>query len=61
MIKDDSCRYSPDCAFGHDSGFTDLPEGDEDTLKEMVASVGPIAVAIDASDPDFMQYQGGCK
>ena len=57
--QDGNCHYRKKCADGHDVGFTDLPEGDEDKLKEAVATVGPISIAIDASHQSFQLYRGG--
>lgn len=36
-----------------------LPPGDEKTLKNAVATVGPIAVGIDGSSGEFFSYGGG--
>ena len=40
-------------------GYTDIPEGDEDALKEACATIGPISVAIDASHESFQLYEDG--
>lgn len=42
-----------------DNGYINIPEGNEDKLQEAVASVGPIAVAIDASHETFQHYKSG--
>ena len=42
-----------------DTGFTDVTHGDEQALKEAVASIGPISVAIDASHESFQLYESG--
>ena len=42
-----------------DTGFTDVTHGDEQALKEAVATIGPISVAIDASHESFQLYESG--
>lgn len=54
-----SCRYSKENVGARDTGFTDIPRGDERALKEAVATVGPVSVAIDASNFSFQLYRGG--
>lgn len=57
--QDGKCRYNPDTRGASDTGFVDVPPGDEDKLKEAVATVGPVSVAIDASHPSFQSYRSG--
>lgn len=57
--KDDTCRFKSSTVGATDVGFTDIPEGDEDKLKEALATVGPISVAIDAAHPSFQLYKTG--
>lgn len=57
--KDDSCRYKAKNRGATDTGFVDIPQGDEKALKKAVAKVGPISVAIDASHNSFQLYKSG--
>lgn len=56
--KDEKCSYEKKKATGHISSFQDI-EGGERGLQEAVATIGPISVAIDASQPDFRLYSKG--
>jgi len=57
--KNDKCRYKPANKGADDVGFSTIPSGDEDALLEALATVGPISVAIDASQPSFQLYHSG--
>ena len=56
---DDSCRYKKKDTGATDIGFVDIKPGDEEALKAAVATVGPVSVAIDASQPSFQFYSEG--
>nr|XP_046273344.1 cathepsin S-like isoform X2 [Scatophagus argus] len=53
------CKYNPKYRAALCSNYSFLPEGDEFALKEAVANIGPISVAIDASRPKFVFYRHG--
>lgn len=57
--EDDKCRYDPSESGATDVGFTDVEEGNEQQLKEAVATIGPISVAIDAGHTSFQFYKAG--
>lgn len=57
-FKDDKCRYNPKKSGATDSGMVDI-KPDEDHLKEAVATVGPVSIAIDASHESFQFYKEG--
>lgn len=56
---DDTCRYDPKNSGATDKGFVDIPQGNEKKLKEAIATMGPVAVAIDASHQSFQFYSEG--
>ncbi|XP_063241721.1 cathepsin L-like [Bacillus rossius redtenbacheri] len=56
---DDKCHFNPRAIGAEDVGYVDIPTGDEDKLKEAVATVGPISIAIDASRDTFQLYRTG--
>jgi len=56
---DDTCRYRRRSVGATVSGFVDVPENDEEKLKEAVATVGPVSIAIDASHQSFQLYHSG--
>ncbi|GBM48154.1 Cathepsin L [Araneus ventricosus] len=55
----DSCFFNPLTIGATCKGYVDIPSGDENALKQAVATVGPIAVAIDAEDEGFFSYKSG--
>ncbi|XP_008329714.1 cathepsin L1-like [Cynoglossus semilaevis] len=57
--KNGKCRYSVKGKAGSCSDFHILPHGDEKTLQAVVASVGPVAVAVNAMLSSFHLYRGG--
>jgi len=53
------CRFKKADVGADDTGFVDIPEGDEAALKNASATVGPISIAIDASHFSFQFYHKG--
>lgn len=58
-IKDQTCQFSPSSVGATDNGFVDINSGSEDDLTAAIASVGPVSVAIDASQSSFQFYSKG--
>ena len=52
-----TCQYRQSCVKATVTGYTVIPEGSEESLKKAVASVGPVSVAIDASQQSFQLYK----
>ena len=59
LFQDGTCRFNPSSVGATDAGFTDVTTGSETHLKEAVATVGPISIAIDASHQSFQLYESG--
>lgn len=57
--RDGRCKFNKANVGATDTGFTDISKGDENALKAAVATVGPISVAIDASNFSFQFYHTG--
>jgi len=57
---DGRCKYSANKAYTDAAitGFTDVTAGDEDSLKEALANVGPVSVAVDANS-SWQMYSSG--
>ncbi|KAJ7986972.1 hypothetical protein DPEC_G00333910 [Dallia pectoralis] len=53
------CRYKHESSAANDTGFVDIPTGQEGALMSAVAAVGPVSVAIDASHKSIQFYQSG--
>lgn len=57
--KDGVCHFNPSTVGATLTGYTDIPRGDCAALKESVHNVGPISVAMDASQKSFQMYSEG--
>jgi cathepsin L len=57
--KEGTCRFVKSDIGADDTGFVDIPQGDEDALKIASGTVGPISIAIDASHFSFQFYHSG--
>ena len=58
VAVDAPCQFNKSHVVAHFSNFSDVVGG-ENALKKAVAQVGPVSVAIDASNPSFQFYSGG--
>uniref|UniRef100_UPI00358F86F8 cathepsin L-like n=1 Tax=Myxine glutinosa TaxID=7769 RepID=UPI00358F86F8 len=53
------CHFDQSKAVATCTGHVAIPSGDEQSLMQAVGTVGPVAVAIDASGYDFQLYESG--
>ncbi|XP_053330899.1 cathepsin S [Spea bombifrons] len=56
---DQQCRYDPAGKASTCVKYTEVQPGTEDNLKQVVATVGPVSVAIDGTRPSFFLYKSG--
>ncbi|RWS25097.1 Cathepsin L-like protein [Leptotrombidium deliense] len=54
---DDECHFESRSVGANVTGFTNIESGSEEALQQATATIGPISVAIDATD--FQDYHGG--
>ncbi len=59
MFQDDTCHFKRADIGAICTGYTCIPQGNEEALKKAVATVGPISVGIDASQYSFHSYKSG--
>ncbi|CAF1034813.1 unnamed protein product [Adineta steineri] len=57
--RDDTCRFDVKNVGATDTGFVDIKAQDENALQTAIATVGPVSVAIDASQSSFHFYHSG--
>jgi cathepsin L len=57
--EDGRCKYNKANIGATISSYKDIPTGDEMSLASAIATVGPISVAIDASQSSFQLYDSG--
>lgn len=55
---DESCKYNEDITVGSDFGAFNITEGDEYSMKQVIANVGPVAIAYQVVG-DFRDYKSG--
>ncbi|XP_025901771.1 cathepsin S isoform X3 [Nothoprocta perdicaria] len=54
-----TCQYNVSTRAATCSKYVELPYADEAALKDAVANIGPVSVAIDATQPTFFLYRSG--
>jgi len=58
LVAHMKCRFNPDGTRVTVTGYVNITSGDQDELQDAVANVGPISVAIDASE-NLQLYSSG--
>ena len=57
--KDQKCQFKAANIGATETGFVDVKSGDEAALTAAIATIGPIATAMDASQSSFQFYSSG--
>jgi len=58
VAEDEKCTFNKSKVVVNISGYKDVTGGEND-LKKTIAELGPVSVAIDASNPSFQFYSSG--
>ena len=58
-MQDETCEFKRDNVGATLTGHVDIKKGNENDLVNAVANIGPISVAIDASQDSFQFYSTG--
>ncbi len=59
VLQQGPCKYDPSQRAANCTKYYFVSKGDEEALKQAVANIGPISVAIDATRPQFVFYHSG--
>ncbi|KAK9498918.1 hypothetical protein O3M35_003461 [Rhynocoris fuscipes] len=57
--REGRCRFESRNVGSTDNGYVDIAEGNEEALRNALATVGPVSVAIDAGHQSFQFYSKG--
>lgn len=57
--KQEKCHFKSQNVGATLTGYVDVASGDEEALKEAVATIGPVSIAIDVTEDKFMLYKEG--
>jgi len=57
--RDGKCRFKKEDVGATDTGFVNIKKQNETDLEAAIATVGPVSVAIDASQDSFQLYKSG--
>jgi len=55
--KTSQCHFNPWNVGATDKGYVDIKHEDEEALKAAVATIGPVAVAVDVGGPDDFKFR----
>jgi len=57
--RQEKCHFNKKTIGSTCSGYMDITSGDEEALRDAIAQVGPVSVAIDVTEGKFMLYKDG--
>lgn len=57
--QDGECRFNSQTVGAYCTGYVEIPQGDEKALEHAVATIGPVTIAMDASQKTFQFYRDG--